>query len=180
GVLAGPFREFSINWPARTPALPGLCKRYSPVSVAPASRTLPMLGSSINVPASRSVSDFSQLRYSELRLELAVTGARVEQAAYGAQLVLQNCGRKIAYSRLKVTDANGKELPARIEVSPKPEIRNPKSEMSLAVVVDDSEAVYPIRIDPTFSDANWISLGGLNGAGSAVYASVADGLGNMY
>ena len=51
-------------------------------------------------------------------MKLAVTGAQVEPAAYGARLVLENSGRKIAYSRLRVTDATGKELPARIEVWP--------------------------------------------------------------
>ena len=52
----------------------------------------------------------------ELVVRLAVSGARVEPAAGGAQLVLENSGRKIAYSRLRVTDATGKELTARMEV----------------------------------------------------------------
>lgn len=52
----------------------------------------------------------------ELSLRLAVSGAKVEPAADGAQLVLENSGRKIAYSRLRVTDATGKELPARMQV----------------------------------------------------------------
>ena len=51
----------------------------------------------------------------QLKVQLAVSGARVEPAAYGAQLVLEQSGRKIAYSRLRATDAKGKELPARIE-----------------------------------------------------------------
>ena len=55
-------------------------------------------------------------RGGELVVKLAVTGAQVEPAADGARLVLENSGRKIAYSRLRVTDATGKELPARIEV----------------------------------------------------------------
>jgi len=46
---------------------------------------------------------------------LAVSRARVEPTTYGAQLVLEQSGRKIAYSRLRATDATGKELPARIE-----------------------------------------------------------------
>src|SRR5437899_3994256 len=53
----------------------------------------------------------------ELQVRLDVAGARVEQAAYGAQLALENSGRKIAYSRLRVTDATGRELPARMEVA---------------------------------------------------------------
>ncbi len=28
----------------------------------------------------------------------------------------------------------------------------------LAVLLDDADAVYPVRIDPTFSDANWIGM----------------------
>jgi len=52
----------------------------------------------------------------DLALGLAVSGARVEPAADGARLVLENSGRKIAYSRLRVTDAMGKELTARLEV----------------------------------------------------------------
>src|SRR5207247_3884099 len=51
----------------------------------------------------------------------------------------------------------------------------------LAVLVNDADAVYPLRIDPTFSDANWISMGGIPGAnGEAVNAAVADGSGNVY
>jgi len=101
--------------------------------------------------------------------------ARVESAAFGAQVVLANSGRKIAYGRLKVTDADGRELPARMEVATAPEskIENQKSEI-LRVVVNDAEAVYPVRIDPTFSDANWNSMGGIPGADNTVSAVVVD------
>jgi hypothetical protein len=58
---------------------------------------------------------FAQER-GELALWLAISGARVEPAAGGARLALENSGRKIAYSRLRVTDATGKELTARMEV----------------------------------------------------------------
>jgi hypothetical protein len=126
------------------------------------------------------VQNESRATEGELVVTLAVTGARVEPTTYGAQLVLENSGRKIAYSRVHATDANGKELPARIEVQEKAESRKQKAEMSLAVVVNDAEAVYPVRIDPTFSDANWVSLGGFPGASSSVYAAVTDGSGNLY
>ena len=119
----------------------------------------------------------------ELRLELAVSGARVERTAVGAQLVLAESGRKIAYSRLRVTDAAGKELPARMEVTEVAEdsaFRTPHSALSLAIVVDDTAAAYPIRIDPTFSDANWISMGGVPGTDSTVRAAVVDGAGHLY
>ena len=42
------------------------------------------------------------------------------------------------------------------------------------------DAVYPVRIDPTFSDANWVSMGGIPGADGHVYAAVVDGSGNLY
>ncbi|MGA2751360.1 MAG: hypothetical protein ABSG59_21545, partial [Verrucomicrobiota bacterium] len=138
----------------------------------------------------------------DLVVKLAVTGAKVESAAYGARLVLDNSGRKIAYSRLRVTDATGKQLPARIEVSPADEeapgltswsesryLFEPASlftpvvteaQEALAVVVDDADAVYPVRIDPTFSDANWISMGGVPGTDGWVNASVVDASGNLY
>ena len=119
-----------------------------------------------------------------LRLLLAVTGARVERAGQGAQLVLEKSGRKIAYSRLRATDAKGQELPARMEVEQNTVIRTPRPALEFAVVVDDTQAAYPVRIDPTFSDANWISMGGVPGA-SGLYsgfvgAVAMDGSGNLY
>ena len=109
----------------------------------------------------------------DLRVKVEVTGAWIEQVNYGARIVLKNSGRKISYARLRVTDANGRELPARMEVET-------KSEMPLAVVVHDADAAYPIRIDPTFSDENWISMGGLPGADNAVKAATVDDAGNLY
>ena len=90
-------------------------------------------------------------------MKLAVSGAQVEAAADGARLVLDHSGRKLAYSHLRVTDANGKELPARIEVEPNSALCTPHSSLGMAVVVNDAAAVYPVRIDPTFSDANWVA-----------------------
>src|SRR5437667_3571058 len=132
----------------------------------------------------------------ELALWLAVSGARVEPAAGGAQLVLENSGRTIAYSRLRVTDAPGKELTAHMEVSdgrdafhrvpivPGGDQGRGGTHPYLVVVVNDAEAVYPVRIDPTFSDANWISMGGFPGANGsfqgAPLPAVVDGSGNLY
>ena len=116
----------------------------------------------------------------ELELHLAVTGARVKATTYGAQLALAQSERKIAYSRLRVTDATGKELTARIEVRNRSEIQHLKSEMGLTVVVNDTGAVYPVRIDPTFSDANWVSMGGVDGTDGQVQAIAVDGSGNLY
>ena len=107
-----------------------------------------------------------------LRIDLGIEGAAAEKAAEGARLVLADSGRKLAYHRLKVTDAHGRALTARMEV---------KSAGRIEVVVRDAAAVYPIRIDPTFSDANWMSLGGgLQGTDGGVKAVLLDGLGNLY
>lgn len=113
----------------------------------------------------------------ELEVRLAVRGAKVTQATYGAQLVLDQTVRKIAYNRLRVTDAAGKELPARLDA---------RLNHDLAVMVQDAGAVYPVRIDPTFSDANWFPFNqaALEVAGNTVSgyvdAAVTDGFGNLY
>ncbi len=151
-----------------------------------------------------------------LRVGLKVDGATVLGAGDGAQIILNESGRKLSYSRLRVTDAEGKELSARLEVgesfaarAPRParearalpgeedsnyavteEARalsgiNSKSEIrdsqfDMAVVVDDANAVYPVRIDPTFSDANWSGFSGDIGANGRVYAIAADRKGRVY
>lgn len=109
----------------------------------------------------------------ELRVRLVVSGATVEATPDGARLVLAQSGRKIAYSRLHATDANGRELPARMKVVSSPE-------KYLAIVVSDAGAAYPVRIDPVFSDANWIIIAGIPGANNTVSASAVDGSGNLY
>jgi hypothetical protein len=70
----------------------------------------------------------------DLRLELVLSGARAEAAAYGARLTFEGSGRMLAYSRLRVEDADGRELLARLEVL---------SADRLAVSVADANATYP-------------------------------------
>src|ERR1039458_1494505 len=109
----------------------------------------------------------------DLRVELALSGARAEAAAGGARLRLDGSGRALAYSRLRVEDATGRELTARLEVL---------SADRLAVSVADANAIYPVRIDPTFSDADWVSLGsgmGGNGSSTSVGALAVSGT-NLY
>lgn len=110
-------------------------------------------------------------RAGELSLALDVAGARVESAPYGVKLTLMRSGREIAYSRLQVTDAEGKELAAHWVVS---------GSQRLEIRVDDAQAVYPVRIDPTFSDADWLGMEGSPGANGTVYATAVDGSGNLY
>jgi hypothetical protein len=70
----------------------------------------------------------------DLRVELALSGAGAEVAAYGAKLTLEGSGRALAYSRLRATDATGRELRAGLEVL---------SADRLAVRVADADATYP-------------------------------------
>ena len=107
-----------------------------------------------------------------MRLELALRGAQAEATASGARLRLEGSGRVLAYSHLRVEDAIGRELTARLEVL---------SADRLAVTVADANATYPVRIDPTFTDADWVSLNpGLPGANGDVRAIAVDGSGNVY
>ncbi len=108
----------------------------------------------------------------DLRVELALSGARAEASVGGARLRLDGSGRALAYSRLRVEDATGRELTARLEVL---------SGDRLSVSVADANATYPVRIDPTFSDADWVSLNpGIPGANGPVNAMAVDGSGNVY
>src|ERR1035441_8052577 len=104
----------------------------------------------------------------DLRVELALSGARAEAAAGGARLRLEGSGRALAYSRLRVEDATGRELTARLEVL---------SVDQLVVSVADANATYPVRIDPNFSDAEWVSLG--SGMNSGVTELAVSGT-NLY
>src|ERR1035441_8652022 len=106
----------------------------------------------------------------DLRVELALSGARAETIASGARLRLDGSGRVLAYSRLRVEDATGRELTARLEVL---------SADRLAVNVADANATYPVRIDPTFSDADWVSLGSGMNINSLVMGLAVSGT-NLY
>ena len=69
-------------------------------------------------------------------------------------------------------DATGRELTAHLEVL---------SADRLAVSVADADATYPVRIDPTFSDEDWVSLNpGMLGADDLVRAIATDSNGNVY
>jgi hypothetical protein len=124
-----------------------------------------------------------------------------KSASRGVRLVLNPSGRQLVYNRMRATDATGRELAARIEVrTSNSQSKKQKAEMSqslltsaateneeaategtLVVVVQDEGAVYPVRIDPTFSDANWVSLNpSMPGADNLIRAIAVDGSGNVY
>ncbi|MBL9129836.1 MAG: hypothetical protein JNG86_01460, partial [Verrucomicrobiaceae bacterium] len=107
-----------------------------------------------------------------LHVALSLNGARAEAAEPGARLVLDDSGREIAYSRLRVVDAAGMECQARIEVA---------HAQAMRIVVEDASAVYPLRIDPTFSDADWVSMNpDRMGTDDIVFALAKDAAGNIY
>jgi hypothetical protein len=109
----------------------------------------------------------------DLCVELLLNGARAEMTTYGVKLKLDGTGRELAYSHLRVGDAKGRELKARLEVL---------SPDRLAVSVTDANATYPIRIDPTFSTIEWVSLtpSGIPGTDGDVLAIAADSSGDVY
>jgi len=109
--------------------------------------------------------------FGAMTLALDVSGARAEPAGDGARLVLAATAREIAYHRLHVTDAGGRTLGAGLQVI---------SPTELVVVVDDAGAAYPVRIDPIFTDADWVSMGEAHGVNNMVSAMAVDGSGNLY
>lgn len=78
-------------------------------------------------------------------------------------------GRELHYHTLRVTDATGQELPARMHA---------QKETYLRIAVNDAGAEYPIRVDPTFSDADWTAIAGAD-FDNNIYAVVLGG-GNLY
>lgn len=110
-----------------------------------------------------------------LLVELELRGAKAKASAAGATLTLgepADGGRALTYGRLRVNDAAGKDVVAALEVL---------ADNRLAVRVDDADAVYPLRIDPTFSDADWVSLNaGIPGANGQVREVATDASGNVY
>jgi hypothetical protein len=112
----------------------------------------------------------------DLRVSLAVDGAVVENSEVGCVMRLLGSGRELDYSRLYVVDAEGRQLDASMtaayEMSGAPST-------GIEIHVNDRDAVYPIRIDPVFSDSNWRAIGKIE-AISKVYTAVTDGDGNLY
>lgn len=107
-----------------------------------------------------------------VHLELEVDGAKAEPLTDGARLVLADNERNMVYNRLKAVDARGRELSAKLEVV---------SGNRLALILDDTSAEYPVRIDPTFSDGNWVSIFGAPGLdyNSDAVAMAVDSSGNL-
>ena len=80
---------------------------------------------------------------SNLTLKLQVSGAEAMRKSGENAVEVSVKGLRFQYSGLKVWDAKGRELEARMEALPE------KSQ--IALVVNDSEATYPVTIDPTWT-----------------------------
>jgi hypothetical protein len=99
----------------------------------------------------------------ELVLELTVRDASLlslSGGTAGAVELRMADGRLLHYQALRVADAYGKTIAAHMEVADAHRLR---------LIVDDTAARYPLRIDPTFTDADWSALGsGLNNTVNAL------------
>lgn len=102
----------------------------------------------------------------ELQLQVQVSGATLQAKGDGFDVALNDSQRVLTYNRLLVTDAMGASVPARMELAAADQIR---------IVVDDRAATYPLTVDPTVGDVNWISMGGLLGANGSIYAIARNG-----
>ncbi|MGA2508123.1 MAG: T9SS type A sorting domain-containing protein [Chitinispirillaceae bacterium] len=108
-------------------------------------------------------------------LDIAIEGADVTiMNKLGEVEVHLSSGRALLYHDLKVTGADEHELASSFI----------KSENNvITIAVDDKNASYPVRIDPTISDSNWVGIGGqLPGVDfyGIVNALVFDSSGNLY
>jgi hypothetical protein len=86
-------------------------------------------------------------RNGRLRLNLNVTGELHAKAAANGQAAILKDGRGravLGYDHLAAWDANHKPLPATMSVNGN----------EIALEVDDASAVYPVTIDPTFTQFN--------------------------
>lgn len=75
-----------------------------------------------------------------LWVRLSVSGATQLKSLSTDAVEVRGANSTLTYAGLKVWDARGTQLPARLEVSGQ----------SIEVAVDDSAAVYPVTIDPTW------------------------------
>ncbi|MBL9117703.1 MAG: cadherin domain-containing protein [Verrucomicrobiaceae bacterium] len=106
-----------------------------------------------------------------LKVDLGVLGAGATEAARGVKLTLEGSGRELLYHKLKVTDSRGQIVPAQMLVS---------GAHRLTVKVEDEHAVYPVRIDPTLGDWEWLSMSSIAGVNDTVNAMAVDAAGNLY
>lgn len=108
-----------------------------------------------------------------LQLLLHSSGARFTTGDQGLSAHLDHSDRVLTYDRLKVLDASGQVVSASMQV---------QADGAIAISVADAQAVYPLTIDPTVSDAHWTVLASYAGNGiyGSVEAMVIDANNNIY
>ncbi len=86
-----------------------------------------------------------------LHLELSVSGGLVPALKDEDQGIEFHtlCGRRVlTYDHLFVFDAEGRELSSRFELLPSNLERSTPSHSGIRIVIDDTDAVYPVTVDP--------------------------------
>jgi hypothetical protein len=102
----------------------------------------------------------------DLHVQLRVIDASVITKAGGAEIALAS-GRHLTYDRLAVKDSNGKALQAGMK-----KVGND----TLEIVINDVGASYPLTIDPTVGDANWVAMNVLPGTDGEIKAIAIPGV----
>lgn len=106
----------------------------------------------------------------DLILTLRVSNAKPSINGDDIKLRME-CGRELLYTNLSVSDNEGNNLPAKFMVLGNSE---------LEIKVDDSGAVYPITIDPTIVDLEWMCIGQMIGTDNVIRAIAFDRNGLLY
>lgn len=103
-----------------------------------------------------------------LRLILALTGnarARVSADGQSVDLLAPGGARVIQLGELHALDATGRPLPAWFEETPSTLSQAASLEsQAMAIVVDDTNALYPITIDPLATSPSWQAEGNQDAA----------------
>ncbi|MGA2507848.1 MAG: T9SS type A sorting domain-containing protein [Chitinispirillaceae bacterium] len=105
-----------------------------------------------------------------LDLNIEGAGVTIKSQHSGIEVRLLS-GRALWYHALKVTDATGQELSSNF-------IKSENNRITIAV--DDKDGSYPVHIDPTISDADWLPMGPVPGVYGTVYALSLDSSGYLY
>jgi|GEM_PF-7132953 len=100
---------------------------------------------------------------SSLTLSVRLFGATAEPSGPGVRITITENNRFLTYGKLSTIDAKGKLLPSKFLVS---------DNTHFSIQVDDNDATYPIRIDPTISDSDWSGGFGMPGANGPIFATV--------
>ena len=81
-----------------------------------------------------------------LRVELAVSGARVRLDGHGGAVLSMATGGAVGYRTVSAVDARGRPLPARLALG----------RGRLSILVDDRRASYPVHVDPFLQQAKLV------------------------